>query len=240
MTSSERHFSRLGSGAGAAGVLIYGASAVLHPGTAPHHTEAAFAHYATEANWGLIHLGELLGILSMTAGALALAWRLRRGATAWALLASAAITVFASVYAVFIAVDGVALGILVDRWASAAPEQRQLLFETAFAVRQVEAGLFGIQWLMFGVATGLFSATFFTSLALPPRSLWRMGLGWLSALSSAGAIAFGIVQVRTGFTELSMAFQAGLIVGVAWTLAVAAFLYIHPDDKVSLDEDRVR
>ena len=56
-------------------------------------------------------------------------------------------------------------------------------------------------------------------------------MGWLSAASSAGALAFGVVQAQTGFTELSMAFQAGLLAGVVWTLAVAAFLYRYPEDE---------
>ncbi len=237
MKSSERSFSHAGAFAAVAGVLIHGVSAFLHPGTAPHHTEAAFAHYATEGNWGLIHLGELLGILLMAAAALALAWRLRRGAIAWTILAGAAMVVFSGVYAVFIAVDGVALGIMVDRWASATTERRELLYETAFAVRQIEAGLFGIQWLMFGVAAALYSGAFFTSRGLPATSPWRRGMGWLSAAASAGALAFGVVQAQTGFTEQSMAFQTGLMVGVVWTLAVAAFLYRHPEDESRVADD---
>src|SRR5690606_943123 len=125
----------------------------LHPGTAPHETEAAFADYAAEPNWAFIHLGELLGILLMTAAAIALAWRLRRGVGGvWAILGAVAMTVCASVYAVFTAVDGVAIGIMTRRWADAGPDQQQLLFETAFAVRQIEAGLFSLQWFMFGAA----------------------------------------------------------------------------------------
>ena len=77
--------------------------------------------------------------------------------------------VCASVYAVFIAVDGVALGIMVDRWAEAGPEQQELLYETAFAVRQIEGGLFRIQWLMFGIAAGLFAGAFFASAERPFR-----------------------------------------------------------------------
>ena len=47
--------------------------------------------------------------------------------------------VCASVHAIFAAVDGVALGIMVNRWAAAEPDQQELFFETAFAVRQIEA-----------------------------------------------------------------------------------------------------
>ena len=54
-------------------------------------------------------------------------------------------------------------------------------------------------------------------------------MGWLSAVAGAGAVVFGVMQVRLGFTELSMAFQVGLLPGFAWALAVAAFLYSQPE-----------
>ncbi|WP_224449212.1 hypothetical protein [Haloprofundus salilacus] len=162
---SERYFSNIGAFAAISGLVVYGVSSYIHPWTPPHHTHAAFSDYAVEGIWGLYHLGELLGILLMSAAILALAWRLRRGvAGVWATLGGAAMVVCASVYAVFIAVDGVALGIMVDRWAAAGPDQQELLYETAFAVRQIEGGLFSLQWFMFGVAAGLFAGRF----SLPP------------------------------------------------------------------------
>lgn len=237
MTSSERYFSRAGSLAAGAALVIYALSSVLHPGTPPHQTEAAFAEYAAEAGWAPVHLMELLAILLMCAAAIALAWRLRRNvAGVWATLAGAATVAFASIYAVFIAVDGVALGVMVDRWAQAAPDQQGALFETAFAVRQIEAGLFGIQWLVFGIAAALFAAAFFASRETSARRKWLRGMGWLSALSAIGAISFGIAQAQSGFTETSMAFQTGLLPGFVWIAAVAVFLYRHPEDGRRLDE----
>lgn len=229
MSPSERHFSRVGAIAAALGILIYATSAVLHPGTPPHETEAAFARYAAEPHWALIHLAELLGILLMFAATLALAWRLRGGTGGvWAMLGAAMMVVFASVYTIFAAVDGVALGIMVDRWVEAGPERRALLFETAFAVRQVEAGLFGLQWFVFGLAVGLFAIAFLAHARSRFLPGWLSGMGWLSAVASAGTLAFGIVQARTGFTATSMAFQTGLYAGVVWIAAVGVFLYRHP------------
>ncbi len=237
MAPSERHFSKVGAVAAISGLVIYGASAVLHPWTPPHETEAAFADYAVEPIWPLFHLGELLGILLMCAAIIALAWRLRRGvAGVWATLGGAAMVVCASVYAVFIAVDGVALGIMVDRWAEAGPEQQELLYETAFAVRQIEGGLFSIQWLMFGIAAGLFAGAFFASAKRPFRLSWLSGMGWLSVVASIGALSFGIVQAQTGYSDVSMAFQTGLYLGVVWVVAVGVFLYRHPKHTGALGE----
>ena len=135
--------------------------------------------------------------------------------------------VCASVYAVFAAVDGVALRIMVDRWAAAGPGQQQLLYETAFAVRQIEGGLFSLQWFMFGIAAGLFAGAFFASAESPVRLDWFSGMGWLSIAASIGALSFAIVQAH-GYTDLSMAFQTGLLPGVIWIVAVGVFLYRNP------------
>jgi hypothetical protein len=241
MAPSERHFSKVGAVAAISGLVIYGASAVLHPWTPPHETKAAFADYAVEPIWPLFHLGELLGILLMCAAIIALAWRLRRGvAGVWATLGGAAMVVCASVYAVFIAVDGVALGIMVDRWAEAGPEQQELLYETAFAVRQIEGGLFSSQWMMFGIAAGLFAGAFFASAETPVRLRWMSGMGWLSVVASIGALSFGIVQAQTGYSEVSMAFQTGLYLGVVWVVAVGVFLYRHPKHTGALGEASYR
>jgi hypothetical protein len=238
MAPSERFFSKAGAVAAVSGLVVYIVSnLVLHPQTPPHETEAAFADYAVEPIWPLYHLGELLGILLMSAAIIALAWRLRRGtAGVWATLGGAAMVVCASVYAVFTAVDGVALGIMVDRWAEAAPEQPELLYETAFAVRQIEGGLFSLQWLMFGIAAGLFAGAFFASAETPFRLRWLSVMGWLSAVASLGALSFGIVQAQTGYSDVSMAFQTGLYVGMVWVIAVGVFLYRHPEHSGALGE----
>jgi hypothetical protein len=222
---AERSFSQVGAVAAPLGLVVYFTSVVLHPGTPPHETRAAFEQYAAEPYWGIIHLLELLGILLMTSAALALTWRLRRGrAGVWAVLGGVASAVFAGVYAVFAAVDGVALGVLVRRLAASGFDSN-VLFEAAYAVRQVEAGLFALQWFMFGVAAAMYSAAF---LRAELSGKWSPGMGALSALASVGTLAFGIVQAQTGFTETSMAFQTGLYVGVFWIAAVGIFLYRSP------------
>ena len=239
-TPSERYFSKVGVVAAISGLLVYGVSAFLHPWTPPHHTHDAFSDYAAESGWALYHLGEFLGILLMGAAILALAWRLRRGvAGVWAILGGAAMVVCTGVYAIFAAVDGVALGIMVDRLATAGPEQQELLYETAFAVRQIEGGLFSLQWFMFGIAAGLFAGAFFASAESPVRLSWFSGMGVLSIVASLGALSFAIVQAH-GYTDLSMAFQTGLMPGVVWIIAVGVFLYRNPVHVDTLDEGTQR
>ncbi|MFI7742866.1 hypothetical protein [Kocuria rhizosphaericola] len=230
MAPSERHFSRVGAIAAVTGVIVYAVSAGLHPWTPPHETEAAFADYAVEPLWALYHVGELLGILLMGAAVLSLAWRLRRGAAGvWAVLGAAAMVVCASLYAVFVAVDGVALGIMVDRWAGAGPAEQDVLYETAFAVRQIEGGLFSLQWLMFGIVAGLFAVAFFVNAGSAARGRWSSVMGWISAIACVGGLSFGVVQAQTGYSDLSMSFQTGIYMGGVWVLAAAWFLYRNPE-----------
>lgn len=224
---SDRRVSRVGAVSAFIGLVIYATAVVLHPGTPPHETRAAFADYAREPLWGLIHLGELLGILLMCVTTLALAWRLRRGtAGVWAALAAVAMIMFGGVYAIFTAVDGVALGVMVRRLAAAGTEQQQLLYEAAYAVRQVEAGLFGVQWFVFGLGVGLFAPAFLKSKLERP---WSIGMAVLSGAASLGTLAFGTVQAQTGFSPVSMAFQTGLYVAVLWIFATGVFLYRCPE-----------
>lgn len=222
----EHHFSRVGAVSAVVGLVLYAAAAVLHPWTPPHETEAAFAHYAREPLWGVIHLAELVGVLLMCVTGFALAWRLRGGrAGVWALLGGAAMFGFAGVYTVFAAVDGVALGVMVRRLAAASAEQN-LLFETAYAVRQVEAGLFALQWFVFGIGAALFTVAFMLTDAV--QRPWARAMSVLGALASLGSLAFGVVQAQTGFSELSMTFQTGIYFGALWLLAAAVLLYRFP------------
>ena len=226
---SERSFSRVGAAGAFLGLLVYFTSAVLHPGTPPHETRAAFEHYAGEPYWGVIHLAELLGILLMSSAGLALSWRLRRGAAGvWAALGGAAMIVFAAVYAVFAAVDGVGVGVLVRRLAAVGSDN-DVLFEAAYAVRQVEAGLFALQWFMFGVAAAMYTVAFLRTRSC---SRWSSAMAVLSAFASIGTLAFAVVQAQTGFSETSMAFQAGLYLGVLWILALGIFLARSPSGDV--------
>jgi hypothetical protein len=195
---ADRSFSHVGAAGAFLGLVVYFTSVVLHPGTPPHETHAAFEHYAGEPYWGIIHLAELVGILLMSTAGLALSWRLRRGAAGiWAALGGAAMIVFAAVYAVFAAVDGVGLGVLVRRLAAAGTDNN-VLFEAAYAVRQVEAGLFALQWFMFGVAAAMYSAAFFRTRS---ASRWFYGMAVLSAVSSVGTLAFAVVQAQTGLQK---------------------------------------
>jgi hypothetical protein len=228
----------MGGIAAISGLIIYQIFLILHPHTPPYETEAAFADYAAEPYWVIIHLGEMLGILLIGAAALALSWRLCGGrAGVWATLGGAGVLVAVTAYGVYIAVDGVALKIMVDRWAAAGPDTQELLFETAFAVRQIEAGLVAVVWLMFGITGLLYGGAFFASAATSFRLGWLSGLGWLSVAAGIGAVGTGLVQAHTGFSDISMTVAGiGTPLFALWVLAVGVFLFRCPEHVAGLDQ----
>lgn len=203
-----------------AALMVLGAAAqvplgLLHPHHAqPNDSRAAFVEYAHSHDWVLVHLGQYVGALLVTIGLVALAVsQARRAGIAGQLGRVAAITALVStaVFAVQMAVDGVALKAAVDHWASAPPDQRAAAFDVAEAVRSLEKGLSAL----FHLNNGL------TLLALGLAMLAGRGsniLGWLGSLAGAGFLVEALLTARTGFSP-----QAGTFALVP-TLLLIAFL----------------
>lgn len=55
-------------------------------------------------------------------------------------------------------------------------------------------------------------------------------MSFLSGVASVGTLAFGVTQAQTGFSEISLALQAGLYAGVLWIVAAGVFLHRSPED----------
>ena len=122
--------------------------------------------------------------------------------------------------AVLQAVDGVALKVLVDAWASAAEEHKQSAFQAALAARQIEVGvasfvalLFGTVFIFFGIAMALSNGY--------PR--W---LGWVGALGGFGTMAGGLLVAFTGFsaTAMNVVMPFNLIV-VIWMVSMGVLMW---------------
>jgi len=54
------------------------------------------------------------------------------------------------------AVDGVALKVMVDKWAASASTEKPIFLQSAFAVRQIEIGLASMTSIFFGVTVSLY------------------------------------------------------------------------------------
>ncbi len=158
LNSSDRQVLRIGAIAAMLGPLVLFVSTLMHPLEAdPNDAAAAFTEYAADRLWVGTHLGQFLGMAIIVAALVMLSRSLEEGkAAAWSRIGLAGAIATLAATAVLQAVDGVALKFMVDRWAGAPPEQQPAIFEAAFGVRQVEAGLASLTSLLFAITVTVY------------------------------------------------------------------------------------
>jgi hypothetical protein len=165
----------------------------------PNVPRAAFAEYAADSGWVWSHLGQFLGVAFLGAALAALAGTLAPGRSGpWARIGLVGTAAGVAVAAALQAVDGVALKVMVDRWAAATGEGRALAFEAALAVRQVEIGLASLFSLLMGLTVVVFA------LAIIRSARYASWVGAIGLLGGLGLIAAGAAQGSTGFSGLAM------------------------------------
>jgi hypothetical protein len=196
----SKAFARLFAAAALLGVLTLFAGTVLHPMSAdPNEPAAAFAEYVLDRYWVWSHLAQFVGVLLLALSLIAFASELEDARSApWTGISVALAIALIAIAATLQAVDGVAVKRMVDRWAAAAAEQKALVFEAAYAVRQIEIGLAAFLSLVTGFAV----FTFGLALYFNPRPLQWFALGALA--NGMIFLALGVAQLTTGFSGLSM------------------------------------
>ena len=113
------------------------------------------------------------------------------------------------------AVDGIALKMMVDRWAAASAADKEVLFLATFAVRQIEIGLASILALLFGITVTIFGTALVSDRSFPK---W---LGCLAILGGIPVAVAGIVMAYTGFSDLAMTINlSGTSLALVWMIAV--------------------
>ena len=221
-------FARAGALAAITGAITLFVATMLHPMTAdPNDPSAAFAEYAQDSLWVASHLVQFLGICLLGAALLALAAVLEEGpASAWARIGTLGTTASVAATGALQAVDGVALKVMVDRWAHAAGDARVLAFESAFAVRQIEIGLASLLSVLFGLTIVCFGVGLIVS-----RQFSKL-LGWLGVLGGVGTIAAGIALAYTGFSSFAMTISmSASSVLLLWAIAIGIGLWRRASDE---------
>jgi hypothetical protein len=194
------HRLRIGTAALMVGLVSQLPLGMLHPHREdPNDSVAAFHEYAHSQDWVLVHLGQFLGMVVVTVGLVSVATTLaRRPGAAGFLGFVAAVTALlsAAVFAVQMAVDGVALKAAVDAWQSATGATDQA---TAFAVadsaRSLEKGLSAL----FNLTNGITLLSLGAGLVVGEGAGRR--LGWLAATAGVGLLTVGVLTARTGFSH---------------------------------------
>ena len=221
MHSDREHLARLGAVAAGGGVLILLIGTAFHPMQAdPNNAVAAFTEYTADRLWVASHLMQFVGVAGLGAALVALAGVMDVGRAS----ARARIGAFGAASGVVAgtalqAVDGVALKVMVDRWAAASGDAKALAFEGAFAVRQIEIGLAGLFSVLFALTVVAFSVAIFFSRRF---ANW---IGTVGLIGGAGTFAGGIAQAYTGFSSLSMNISmSASVLLLLWAIAVGVVM----------------
>jgi hypothetical protein len=205
-------------------VLVVVMEGFLHPNDAhPNNSRAAFREYAASGSFTAIHVGDFVGTMCIVIAFVAL-YRSVSAEGGWARACATvgvvAAVVVAAVFAVQMAVDGVALKAAVDDWVSAPASQSSVAFRVAEGIRDVEKGLSGF----FQLANGF--ALLGLGLALAVSRSHPHWLGWVGVLAGLGALTGGWATAHTGFSMSAGRFALPTTVALAvFVLGVCAVLW---------------
>ena len=192
--------SKIGPIAAIAGAVMLMVGTYLHPMSAdPNVPIAAFTEYAASDNWVAIHLMQLFGVILIAASLVLLSRRLADGpASRWAALGAAGAIASVAVASALQAVDGVALKVMVDTWASTPQPGRASMFDAAFGVRQIEVGLASMTSLLLGLTASIYGIALMIDQRFPR---------WVGVVAIVGGVPTaiaGVVMAHTGFSNQSM------------------------------------
>jgi hypothetical protein len=200
--SRDRSLLRLGAVLGLLGFVVQIVMDRLHPHrVAPNDSVNVFREYAGSDIWTAVHIGQFVGTLLIVLSFVALATSLYQQpglAGALAVVGTVTAILVAAVFAVQMAVDGVALKAAIGAWVDAAsPGDQSAAFQVAEAVRWTEKGLGGF----FQFINGTTLLALGVSIALGNR--YPRWIGFVGALAGLSFVAGGTVTAHTGFSATS-------------------------------------
>jgi len=115
---------------------------------------------------------------------------------------------------------GVALKVMVDAWAGAPKNEKPMLFQAAYAVRQVEIGLASLMSVLFGITVVVYGLALVVDRRFPK---------WLGVLGIAGGVPLlvaGAVIAHTGFSGVAMAISMpSSMLLLVWMISVGVFMW---------------
>jgi len=198
----DKSLLKLGASFGLLGLVIQIAMDQLHPHrAAPNDSVNAFREYAASGTWTAVHIGQFVGTLLIALAFIALANSLhQQPGVAGALAVVGAVTAIlvAAVFAVQMAVDGVALKAAINTWVGAqSPADQSAAFQVAESVRWTEKGLGGF----FQLINGLTLVALGISIAAGHR--YPKWIGFVGVFAGLGFMAGGTATAHTGFSPMS-------------------------------------
>ena len=200
-SKSDRSLLRIAAVAVPIGIVSEILMEALHPSKAdPNNSAAAFVEYAASNIWTIVHIGQFFAALLVALALVTLARSLARQsgvAGALAVIGGVTAILVAAVFAVQMAVDGVALKAAIDTWTNASQADKASAYQVAEGMRALEKGLSGFFHLVNG--TTLLAL----GLAIAFGRSYPRWLGWVGAVSGLGFLVGGVVTAYTGFSSLA-------------------------------------
>jgi len=222
-TSAPTSLLRFGALAAVAGLVLQVVAGSLHPGRVPPNDSAAvFLEYAASTTWTGVHIAQFVAGLLVAVALMTLAASLPRDGVGGVLafVGGLAALLVAAVFAVQMAVDGIALKATIDAWVAAAPADRAAAFLVADSVRAVEKGLAGFFQLLTG--TSMTALGF----AVAGGRTYPRWLGWFGVAGGLGFLAGGVATAHTGFSsEASGILSPSLILAVVFLVGIAVAMW---------------
>lgn len=196
----EKTIYKYGAVAGVLGAIGLFIGTFLHPAHAdPNDPIAAFTEYAAHDPWVNVHLIQLLGVGLMVLAVIVFSKMIEnKSAGILTQLGNTAAAASLALAATLQAVDGVALKVMVDRWASSVGPEKDMLFYAALGVRQIEIGTASMFCILMGCTVILYG------LAQKVDGRFSNLLVWIAFVGGLGTAVAGLVMAQTGFSNATM------------------------------------
>ena len=214
---------RIGAVAGIVGSLLAMVGNLLHPATPTGNPEGVARTIAQSANWVLVHLVIVVGLILMLGALVALSRSIEGGvpgALAW--LGSIAAVAGVTVGVILVIVDGVAAKQLADAWEAAPPDE-------AAAALRVVVGEEAINYALASLFNILFAGVTFIllGLAVAWSGEYPGWLGWVVGVAGVGSVPVGLVQAymgeSIGFTRIATIIFPTII--TLWVVVMSVLLW---------------
>ncbi len=207
-------FLRFGAGCAVVGGILAVIFNLLHPRSSDvDDIEAELRLIEDHGEWLFVHVGILVSVLVLLPGLVALARSLDVDKTAaWARMALYAGLVSLPLALLTVAIDGIAMNEIAEDWASAGPDQAEVL-RTAEIVGNVGIATFDVFIIMLFGVTPLFAGVALLGSKVYPRWIGRT------------AVAAGVLGMVTGFIQ-SFAGLGTATTNVMFPLASLAFTIV--------------
>ena len=185
---------RIGAVAGIVGSLLAMVGNLLHPATPTGNPEGVARTIAQSANWVLVHLVIVVGLILMLGALVALSRSIEGGvpgALAW--LGSIAAVAGVTVGVILVIVDGVAAKHLADAWEAAPPDEAAAALRVVVAEEAINFALASLFNILFAGVTFIL-----LGLAVASSGEYPGWLGWVAVVAGVGSVPVGLVQAYTG------------------------------------------